>query len=544
MKKLIAGLLSAVMLLAMATVPTFAAGSQVSYYQTDSGKLKVFVNLGDSAYGNVMLTVFDKDNYDASTFASLSDEDKALLIEYSGAEELSGGVAEFEFGIDGTTGLYPYTVSVQYNGTVISGESFAYVASENDVLAQISDKTATELESYLNTNASLVFGNTGIYANPIKTEICQAMENTTYTDIETAFNTGYKVSLENEMDDPTSDADKITILTSYDDILAYTEPEYADFLAKDATFKNDAVSLITGEYTPQKLFEAVDLTALKATTNYSEVNPILTRLHNNAGVDLSEYMALTDTSAVDDALVGADYSTGTALQGAITTILNPGPGTPSPSNPPSPGPSGNPTPGRPATSVQTGVTEPEKEEKAEFSDLAGYDWAKPAIEVLAKNGVLNGKGEGKFAPSDKVSREELVKMLVCIFDIHDENATTNFADLKGHWSASYIASAEKLGLVKGVSKTEFGAGNALSREDMAVLCYRFMNAYGIKLDTEEGEDFADVKQISDYAQEAVKVLKGAKVINGKDNNMFAPKDGCSRAEAAKVVYYIFVEANR
>lgn len=549
MKKLIMGLIFATVLITMLSLPVTAERNHISYYQNDSGNLKVFIDLGNNAYGYVMLTVFDKDNYDATTFGELSDEEKTSLIQYSKVEQLNNGSAEFEVSIHGETGLYPYMISVQHNSEVINENTFAYIAAESDVLSNINNKSSAELESYLNTNAALVFKNTGIYTNSTKTEICASMADKNYESLDLAFNTAYKVSLENELN-TASDIDKIKILTLYDEVLAYDKPEYSIFLSSNDTFKSDVVSLIKGEYTPVKLYEAVDLIALKNTGNYTEIKPILTRMIQSTGIDLSKYFNLTDTFAVDTKLIGVDCKNGTELQGvvakAISDTVNPGSGSGSSS-----GMSGG-------GGVSGGINFSKSEDiiyapnsivKAEektpaFSDLNGYDWAEPAIKVLATKGILNGKTEGQFAPSDLISREELVKMLVCIFDIYDSGAKSRFADLDGHWSDSYVASAEKYGLVKGISYDNFGKELTVTREDMAVLCYRFMNAFGVKLDTVETEDFADAKQISDYAVEAVKLMKGANVIKGKPDGKFAPKDGCNRAEAAKVVYYIYTARNK
>ena len=46
----------------------------------------------------------------------------------------------------------------------------------------------------------------------------------------------------------------------------------------------------------------------------------------------------------------------------------------------------------------------------EFTDIDNYEWAKPAIGLLVKKGSVNGKSSGIFAPSDKVTREEFIKM--------------------------------------------------------------------------------------------------------------------------------------
>ena len=545
MKKLIAGLISATMLITMFSMHVIAEENQISYYQNDSGNLKVFIDLGNDAYGHVMLTVFDKDNFDATTFGELSDEEKASLIEYSKVGQLSNGSAEFEVSIDGETGLYPYMISEQYTGEVISGNTFAYIATESDVLSNISNKSSAEIESYLDTNAALVFKNTGIYTDSKKTEICEAMAGKSYDSLDLVFNTAYKVSLENELN-TASDIDKIKILTLFEEVLAYDKSEYRIFLSSNDTFKSDAVSLLKGEYTPVKLYEAVDLIALKNTGNYTEVKPILTRMMQSTGIDLSNYFNLKDTFAVDNTLIGVDCKNGTELQEVVAKAIS---DTVRPSQGGGGGGGGGVSSGINFSKSEEIIYAPtstvkDEEKKAAFSDLNGYDWAEPAIKVLATKGILNGKAEGQFAPGDLISREELVKMLVCIFEIHNNDAKSRFADLDEHWSDSYVASAEKYGLVNGISDDEFGKELAVTREDMAVLCFRFMNAFAIKLDTIETEDFADVKQISDYAVEAVKVMKGANVINGKPDGNFEPKVGCNRAEAAKVVYYIYTARNK
>lgn len=539
MKKIITLLLSLVCLLGMLTFPATAEENQVFYYQTEEGTLKVFISLENGAYGSVQLTVFDKEGYDEATFASLSDGEKEALIKFIGTGKAEGGKAEFEVEINGDTGFYPYTVSTQYNNNVISGEKFAYNDEESDILTNINNKSVAELEAYFDVNFELLFKNTGIYNESLKTKICTAMANTSYNNIDDAFNAAFKVSLEDRLSN-SQNADKLIILSSYTNVLAYDKPEYKIFLNASDTFKNDVVSLIENEFTAEKFYEAVDLTELKNTGNYTEVNPILTRLSESTSIDLTDYFDLSNTSSVDDELVGADAKDADELIKLVSDAIKAAKGGGSGGS----SVSGGIKSSKSSASLYVPSQDKTTDDTAAFSDLDGYDWAKPAVKVLAENGILNGKSKTEFAPSDLVSREELVKMLVCIFDIYDETAETKFSDLSGHWSASYVASAEKYGLVQGVSENIFGKGAALTREDMAVLCYRFMNAFGVKLETAETEDFADVKQISDYAKEAVKVLKGANVINGRADGTFAPKDGCNRAEAAKVVYYIYTAKNK
>jgi hypothetical protein len=194
------------------------------------------------------------------------------------------------------------------------------------------------------------------------------------------------------------------------------------------------------------------------------------------------------------------------------------------------------------------VAEPSTEEnngggkKTFFSDLDAYEWAKPAIEVLAGEGIVNGVSEGVFDCAAAVKREEFLKMLVLSFDIYDENAESGFSDAKNGWFGPYIGSAQKYGLVNGTGGGIFGVGAEISREDMAVMCYNFLTAFGVGLNVEtSGEMFYDDGEISEYAYSAVYSLKRAGIINGVGENNFAPSVTAGRAEAAKIIYNVFIK---
>ena len=117
-----------------------------------------------------------------------------------------------------------------------------------------------------------------------------------------------------------------------------------------------------------------------------------------------------------------------------------------------------------------------------------------------------------------------------------------FSDIpEGHWSIPYISAAKKQGLVKGKTQTLFGLGEDVTREEMAVMCYRFALAYGYEFPASDSiKDFRDGAKISEYAKEAVSYMKNAGIIKGRGDNEFAPADNAERAEAAMAVYNLFI----
>ena len=179
----------------------------------------------------------------------------------------------------------------------------------------------------------------------------------------------------------------------------------------------------------------------------------------------------------------------------------------------------------------------QEEEKPSFTDLDGYDWAKESIEGLAAKGIVNGVGDGIFDPGRSVTREEFLAMLMRAYSVApDINEGLSFSDTDtSAWYAGYIAVAVKKGFVTGISDTEFGIGNEITRQDAAVMAYRIAAANGKAFDNSDSTSFADDGAIADYAADAVYAMRNAGIINGRDNNNFAPEQSCTRAEAAKII---------
>ena len=179
-----------------------------------------------------------------------------------------------------------------------------------------------------------------------------------------------------------------------------------------------------------------------------------------------------------------------------------------------------------------------------FDDIADIPWAADAITQLSYRGVLNGKSERLFMPNDNVTREEFAKIITVAFKLNLVNTECPFGDVDGNdWAYPYIRSAYKAGIIKGVSDTEFGYGQNITREDLCVMINRMLTVGELTLPQVDGGVFGDDGEISDYAKESVYYLERAGIILGDGTN-FNPKTNATRAEAAKIVYLALVNTNR
>lgn len=94
----------------------------------------------------------------------------------------------------------------------------------------------------------------------------------------------------------------------------------------------------------------------------------------------------------------------------------------------------------------------------EFADVAYSHWASGHISTASGLGLVNGRGNGIFAPEDNVTYHEAVKILVCALG-RDVSMTSH------DYPQSYMAEAGKLGITKGVEYTD----GPLTRAQVAAL---------------------------------------------------------------------------
>lgn len=180
------------------------------------------------------------------------------------------------------------------------------------------------------------------------------------------------------------------------------------------------------------------------------------------------------------------------------------------------------------TSVPTGI----------FADLPDSHWASAYVRNLADKGIISGVGENNFAPDNYITREEFVKILVSALGIPAaDKLNDSFSDAdENAWYYPYVAAAYNAGILSGCGDGTLGVGRNITREDMSVLVVKALESSGRSLESDFELNFTDNEQISDYAKESIRLLKGMGIVSGDENNLFCPKEPLTRAQAATVVY--------
>lgn len=171
-----------------------------------------------------------------------------------------------------------------------------------------------------------------------------------------------------------------------------------------------------------------------------------------------------------------------------------------------------------------------------FADVPASAWYYDAVEYVYENGLMSGVSGGWFAPNDTLTRAMLVQTLYAM-EGRPAAASAGFADVaSGDWYASAVNWAAANGVVSGVSETGFGPNNALTREQLALILYRFAQYKGYDVTgTSDLTAYADGSSVSGWAAEAMSWAVNAGLISGVGGNQIAPTGTATRAQVAQIL---------
>ncbi|MEQ2456009.1 S-layer homology domain-containing protein [Flavonifractor hominis] len=171
----------------------------------------------------------------------------------------------------------------------------------------------------------------------------------------------------------------------------------------------------------------------------------------------------------------------------------------------------------------------------QFDDVAADAWYADAVAFAAERGLFQGVGENRFAPEASMSRAMLVTVLYRMSGQSAPAGGSGFTDVPADaWYADAVSWAEANGIVQGMGEGVFAPDQDVSREQTAAILCRY-SAYMGKAMPQGEPAFADRSEIGAYAVEAVGAVQAAGLMNGRDGNRFAPRAGITRAEVATLL---------
>ena len=178
-----------------------------------------------------------------------------------------------------------------------------------------------------------------------------------------------------------------------------------------------------------------------------------------------------------------------------------------------------------------------KQDAPAFTDI-GSHWAKDDIGFVVNRGLFSGASNTTFSPNTAMTRGMFVTALGRLANA-DVNtyAKSSFSDVKNDaYYMGYIEWANKNNIVTGIGDGKFAPDQSITREQMAVIMSNYAKTIGFTLPKVHAENiFADNAKINTYAKDAVKQMQMAGVVSGKNGNIFDPQGTATRAEVSAVL---------
>ncbi len=166
-----------------------------------------------------------------------------------------------------------------------------------------------------------------------------------------------------------------------------------------------------------------------------------------------------------------------------------------------------------------------------MSDVSKSKWYFDAVEYVVGKGIMNGYSNNKFAPDDYLSRAMLVQILYNYSNKPAVSANNAFNDVKStDWYFDAVQWGKSNNIVSGYGNN-YNPNNHITRQEVAQILYNYA---GKPKTSGRISQFSDAKNVSSWAEDAMKWAVSNGIINGK-NGKLDPTGNATRAEAAQML---------
>lgn len=169
-----------------------------------------------------------------------------------------------------------------------------------------------------------------------------------------------------------------------------------------------------------------------------------------------------------------------------------------------------------------------------FVDVKGGDWYYDAVEYTVEKGLLSGMSTNIFAPDTELSRAMVVQILYSMEGKPAVTGSSPFADVaEDAWYADAVKWAASQGIVDGVGDGRFAPEAQVTREQLALILFGYAGSPDAPAQDLTG--FADAGQVSAWSADALRWAVGSNIISGKTGNVLNAQGTATRAEVAQMI---------
>lgn len=172
-----------------------------------------------------------------------------------------------------------------------------------------------------------------------------------------------------------------------------------------------------------------------------------------------------------------------------------------------------------------------------FTDVKDNDWFVSYVEYTYAHRMMNGMSSNTFAPYTTLSRAMVAQILYAQAGSPSVSGESVFSDVQpGAWYYNAVQWASQKDIVHGVGNGKFAPNNDVTREQMAVMLHAAQgkpSTYSSDLNA-----YADANQVSGWAKDAMLWCVNKSIIGGSKSGgktYLKPQGKATRAEAATML---------
>ncbi|OON90976.1 MAG: hypothetical protein ATN34_01190, partial [Epulopiscium sp. Nele67-Bin002] len=172
-----------------------------------------------------------------------------------------------------------------------------------------------------------------------------------------------------------------------------------------------------------------------------------------------------------------------------------------------------------------------------FTDINNSAWYYADVANVYNLGIMTGLTQSEFAPQSTANRATLAVVLHRMSNTPTITSTNTFADVvAGSWYEASVNWAIGNGIYGGFEDGTFRPSDAITREQLVTIMYNFATSEGYTLSGSNIiNNFADANEVAAWATPAMQWAVGNGIVNGKDGNTLDPKGTATRAEIATII---------
>lgn len=172
-----------------------------------------------------------------------------------------------------------------------------------------------------------------------------------------------------------------------------------------------------------------------------------------------------------------------------------------------------------------------------FEDVYVSDWYFDAVQYVYENDMMAGTSDITFSPNQTTTRGMIVTILYRLEGEPTVTGTTAFTDVTANqYYANAVAWAVQNGIVAGSDATTFAPNNAITREQMAAILYRYAQFKGYDVSAKADlSTYIDAADVSAYATDAMAWASQTGLITGTSATTLSPAGQATRAQVATIL---------